>query len=81
MRIRRVVASAARGLVAAGWLTMAGAVPVLGASPEPSATPVGGGIGEAVGIGPPALGLVGIVAGVVVVVFLGRLAQRRWPGP
>jgi hypothetical protein len=55
---------------------------VLAASPEPSATPVpGSGLGEAVGIGPPALGLVGIVGGIVVIVLLGRLARRRWPEP
>ncbi len=81
MRVRRVIGPAVRGLVTATWLTVAGAVPALGASPDPTATPIGGGVGEAVGIGPPALGLLGIVGGIVVIVVLGRLAQRRWPGP
>lgn len=64
-------------------LAMLAPTAVLAASPEPtpSATSIGGGLGEAVGIGPPALGLLGIVGGIVVVILLGRLARRRWPEP
>ncbi len=62
-------------------LIVAAAAPasVLAATLEPSGTPMsaGGGLGEAVSIGPPALGLIGIV----VIVLLGRLARRRRPQP
>lgn len=78
MSVRRVIAAAARCLVAASWLTAFAVVPALGASPDPIATSIGGGIGGAVGIGPPVLGLLGVVGGILV---LGRLPQRRWPGP
>lgn len=78
MSVRRVIAATARCLAAASWLTAFAVVPALGASPDPTATSIGGGIGGAVGIGPPALGLLGVVGGILV---LGRLPQRRWPGP
>lgn len=51
----------------------------LAASPEPSPGPPA--VGEIVGIAPPALGIVGVVGGIVVVVALGLLARRRWPDP
>jgi hypothetical protein len=77
------VVARSSGIVAGLGAAVAGTLlwvsTALAASPEPSSAPPV--VGEVVGFAPPALGIVGVVGGIVVVVALGLLARRRWPEP